>query len=311
MFERARSIYRATKKRHDQRFNIYVARPVAALVVAAVAPTRTTPNQLTLLNLAIFVAGAAWLAASGERVAAIGAAVLFELSYVLDCADGMLARHKQLASRQGHLFDFFTDEAKAVSLTAALSLHLWQGGGYGPLLERWPAYDARFLLGGVGAVVAVSSALSLTTFVRRPELTGEAGRVEAHYEALADAPPPSLIGRVRGLVGALPRLVAQYPTHIWLTAAIGRLDLFFWAYAALHALFLARGWLGLARRFGRFAPLTPAGSSASDTTGGQASEAGAGSRAGGAADDRGAASRAGGASGQAGGAGGPNDDDVV
>ncbi|HEU4532651.1 MAG TPA: CDP-alcohol phosphatidyltransferase family protein, partial [Polyangiaceae bacterium] len=233
MFDRARSVYVATKKRHDQRFNTYVARPVAALVVAALAPTRATPNQVTLVNLAVFVAGAAWLAASGERAAALGAAALFEASYVLDCADGMLARYKKLASRQGHLFDFFTDEAKAVALTAALSLHLYRAGGLGPLLEPWPAGDPRFLLGGVGAVAAVSSALSLTTFVRRPELTGEAGRVEAHYEAQADAPPASALARARGLVGALPRLVAQYPTHIWLTAAIGRLDLFFWAYGAL------------------------------------------------------------------------------
>jgi phosphatidylglycerophosphate synthase len=252
MFARARDVYRATKKRHDQRFNTYVARPAGALVVAALAPTRVTPNQVTLLNLAVFVAGAGLLASSGSRAAAVGAAALVELSYVLDCADGMLARYKKLASRQGHLFDFFTDETKAVSLTAALSAHLWQAGGLGPGLGAWPPGDARFLLGGVAAVAAVASALSLTTFVRRPEMTGEAGSVEAHYETHAEAPPASALSRLVRLAGALPRLVAQYPAHIWLTAAVGRLDLFFWAYGALHALYLARGWLGLALRFGRF-----------------------------------------------------------
>jgi CDP-alcohol phosphatidyltransferase len=252
MFARARTVYLATKKRHDQRFNTYVARPAAALVVAALAPTRVTPNQLTLLNFAVFVAGAGLLAASGARAAAFGAVALFELSYVLDCADGMLARHKGLASRQGHLFDFFTDEAKAVSLTSALSLHLWRAGGLGPLLDAWPPGDERFLLGGVLVVAAVASALSLTTFVRRPELTGEAGRVEAHYEAQAAAPPPSPLRRLVSLAAAPPRLLAHYPSHIWLTAALGRLDLFFWAYGALHALYLARGWLGLFVRFGRF-----------------------------------------------------------
>ncbi len=259
MFSRARSVYHATKKRHDQRFNTLVARPLAALVVAALVPTRATPNQVTLANLAVFVAGAGWLAASGDRSAAIGAALLFEASYVLDCADGMLARYKGLASRQGHLFDFFTDEAKAVALTASLSLHLWRAGGLGPALGAWPPGDARFLLAGVGAVGAVASALSLTTFVRRPEMTGEAGKVEAHYESAAAAPPASALARLKGLLGALPRLVAHYPTHIWLTAAIGRLDVFFWAYAALNALYLARGWLGLALRFGRFEPGPPAG----------------------------------------------------
>ncbi|HEU4405226.1 MAG TPA: CDP-alcohol phosphatidyltransferase family protein [Polyangiaceae bacterium] len=257
MFDRARTVYRATKKRHDQRFNTYVARPAAALVVAALAPSRVTPNQLTLLNLAVFVAGAGLLAASGARAAAVGAAALFELSYVLDCADGMLARYKGLASRQGHLFDFFTDEAKAVALSAALSLHLWRAGGLGPLLGAWPPGDARFLLGGVLVVAAVASALSLTTFVRRPELTGEAGAVEAHYEAHPEARPASPRRRLAGLAAAPLRLLAHYPSHIWLTAAVGRLDLFFWAYGALNALYLARGWLGLARRFGRFDPASP------------------------------------------------------
>ena len=44
----------------------------------------------------------------------ISIAVL-EASYCLDCVDGMLARHKKIASKEGHLFDFFTDELKAAA----------------------------------------------------------------------------------------------------------------------------------------------------------------------------------------------------
>ena len=45
-------IYRATRKKHDLLFNVYVMRPIAAVVVGLFAKTRITPNQVTILNLA-------------------------------------------------------------------------------------------------------------------------------------------------------------------------------------------------------------------------------------------------------------------
>ena len=41
-------VYRETRKKHDQLFNVYVMRPLAAVVVAAVHRTGVTPNQVTL-----------------------------------------------------------------------------------------------------------------------------------------------------------------------------------------------------------------------------------------------------------------------
>lgn len=45
------------------------------------------------------------------------AVLAIELSFLFDCRDGILASHRKLASVQGHLFDFFTDEVKAVMLS--------------------------------------------------------------------------------------------------------------------------------------------------------------------------------------------------
>ena len=47
------------------------------------------------------------------------------------------------------------------------------------------------------------------------------------------------------------RFLNHYPSHLWIFAALGRLDIFFWVYAANNLLYLARGWLGLVLRFGR------------------------------------------------------------
>jgi phosphatidylglycerophosphate synthase len=250
MFASAARVYRETRKKHDQLFNTYVMRPIAAVVVAIVAPTRVTPNQLTLANLAIFVAAAALLVACPSWGGGLAAVAVLEVSYCFDCADGMLARYKHLASKAGHLFDFFTDELKALLLVAALSVRGWRAGGIGVDLGVWAPGDARFLLGGVLGVLVVASAISLTNFVRRPELSGRETTVEAFYDASASA-PRSLVGRLASLGATFLRWLNHYPSHIWLWALAGRMDAYLWLYVALNLVYLARGWLGLVVRFGK------------------------------------------------------------
>jgi phosphatidylserine synthase len=247
----ALEIYRATRKKRDQLFNRYLMRPLAAVLVSLLAATRVTPNQLTLLGAAIFVVAAAMLAGMDGYAGGLYAVAMIELSYLFDCADGMLARHKQVASPQGHLFDFFTDELKATLLVAALGLRAWRGGGYGWDMTRWPAGDVRFLLATIGGLVVVASALSLTTFVRRPEMSGRATPTEAHHEG-DDGDQASAVGV--GLAAAVMtflRFASHYPSHIWIFALLGHFEIYFWLYGALHAAYLAKGWLGLGLRFGR------------------------------------------------------------
>ncbi|HEY4117802.1 MAG TPA: hypothetical protein VGM56_08105, partial [Byssovorax sp.] len=97
----------------------------------------------------------------------------------------------------------------------------------------------------------LACAISLTNFVRRPELTGKETPVEAHYETVAQDKPKSLPARVVGLGMTFLQFLGHYPSHIWLFAALARLDVFFWVYVAINLLYLGRGWLGLLLRFGR------------------------------------------------------------
>ena len=246
MLSAAIDVYKRTRKKNDQLFNAYVMRPLAAVVVSVVAKTPVTPNQLTLLNLFIFVAAAVLFVAMPTLAGALIGVAVVELSYMFDCADGMLARHKQLASKEGHLFDFFTDEGKAVLLAGSLGVRLWRTGGYGVSLqgvELWLPGDARFLLLTVAAVVIVSSGLSLTNFVRHPVMAGKETSVESHYEANA---APKFFSPMTFL-----RFLNHYPSHLYLWAIAGRLDAFLWMYVALNGLYLAKGWLGLVLKFGR------------------------------------------------------------
>ena len=251
MLTTAARVYRETRKKHDQLFNTYAMRPVAAVVVAAVAPTPVTPNQLTLVNLALFVVAAGMLVSCPTWAGGLAAVAVLELSYCFDCADGMLARFKKLASKTGHLFDFFTDELKAILLVAALGIRSWRTGGLGVDTHLWAPGDPRFLLAGIAGAVIVASAISLTNFVRRPELSGRETTVEAFYEAADANKPVSLPARLAGLLAAFLKWLNHYPSHIWIWALLGRMDAYFWVYVALNGLYLARGWLGLVLRFGR------------------------------------------------------------
>jgi phosphatidylglycerophosphate synthase len=251
MFGTVKAIYLATRKKHDQLFNTFIMRPIAAAVVAAVAPLPVTPNQLTLLSLGIFTIAAAIFVALPTDAGGIAAVFVLELSYLFDCADGMLARHKNIASKTGHLFDFFTDELKATLLVGALAVRLFQQGGYGVDGTVWPEGSAAFLIAGVAGVSIISSAISLTNFIRRPEIAGRETPVEAHYESVDSAPRRSLVGRIGALATTFLRFLNHYPSHIWIFALAHRLDVFYWMYVSINLLYLARGWLGLILRFGR------------------------------------------------------------
>ncbi|HUT08833.1 MAG TPA: CDP-alcohol phosphatidyltransferase family protein [Candidatus Latescibacteria bacterium] len=83
-------------------------RPPASLIVRAVFKTSVTPNQLTVCGfLFSLVAGAAFFL--GKPAFFTLGGVLAMISMIFDCADGMLARAKNMTSRYGAFLDIFLD----------------------------------------------------------------------------------------------------------------------------------------------------------------------------------------------------------
>jgi phosphatidylglycerophosphate synthase len=239
--------YRKTRKPRDILWNRFVARPLAAVLLVPLARTRVTPNQVTFATLVVFVAGAAMLALCPGYGALVGAVAVLELSYVLDCVDGQLARMKSMSSPVGAHLDFLMDEIKAFVLVAAVAIRLWRGTA-----------SAQWLIEGLLGLVAVATAISLTTFVRRPEYAAATGTAVSHgagdygtgFDAAAPAPSRSPVA----LVLALGSFLAHYPSYILFVALANRMDLFLHVYAGLHAAHAARSLLGVARKLGRGAP---------------------------------------------------------
>jgi phosphatidylglycerophosphate synthase len=239
--------YRRTQKPKDILWNRFVARPLAALFLVPLARTPVTPNQITLATLVVFVAGAAMLALRPGHGALIGAVAILELSYVLDCVDGQLARWKGTSSPVGAHLDFLMDELKAFVLVAAVAVRLWRGTHH----DAW-------LVEGLLGLVAVATAISLTTFLRRPEYAAAIGAKVTHgagdYGEGFDAPAPAAARSPLRLVEAVGRFIVHYPSYILFVAIADRMDLFLHAYVALNAAYAARALLGIARALGRGTP---------------------------------------------------------
>jgi phosphatidylglycerophosphate synthase len=236
--------YRRTQKPNDILWNRFVARPLAALFVVPLARTGITPNQVTFVTLFVFLAGAAVMVFVPGWGALVGSAAIIELSYVLDCADGQLARLKGTSSPIGAHLDFLMDEIKAFALVAAIGVRLWM-----------PAGDTRWLLEALCGLFVVATAISLTTFIRRPEYAAATGAAVGHGagdygEGFSQAAPPARRSLL-GWIEALGKFLAHYPSYILFVALAGRIDLFLHVYIAINAAYAARALLKIMRALGR------------------------------------------------------------
>jgi phosphatidylglycerophosphate synthase len=238
-------IYRTSKKRRDiNRFTEYVARPPGAVVVYLLRGTPITPNQVTFLSVVVAAGAAAMFALVPGYPALVSAALIFELSFVLDCADGQLARLRKTASPLGHLLDFLMDELKAMFIFGAVAIRMWR-----------ETADERLLLVGLGGLFCIAAGISLTSFMRRPEYGAKPP---------TDDGQPAEVGGRRGAIGAVisaieyaARFVVHYPQYIWLCAVVDRMDLYFWAYAGVNVLYLGKSMATILLRLGRFTASTP------------------------------------------------------
>ena len=248
MFGQIAEVYRRTRKPKDILWNRFVARPLAAVLLVPLRATRVTPNQVTLATLFVFAVGAVMLAFCPSWRALIIAAGVIELSYVLDCVDGQLARLKGTSSPVGAHLDFLMDELKAFLLIAAVGIRLWRVGS-----------DARWLLESLVGLVIVASAISLTTFLRRPEYaaaTGAkvgmgAGDYGEGFTQKGDGDGARRTWSPLRAVEALGRFIVHYPSYILFVALANRIDIFLHVYVAMNAAYAARSLLGIALRLGR------------------------------------------------------------
>jgi len=227
-------VYRKTRKTPDLFWNMYVCRPIAAVLVDAVKGTRITPNQITLMSYVVAMVAAALLVFLPGHVGIVVAILVYQASYVLDCADGMLARWRGIQSTPGHLLDFLMDELKAFAIFAATAVRLYRD-----------ANSELFLLIGLGGLVCLASGIAMTTFERRPEIAPPPAA------GASPAGPRSLVKRLMGLPFAVAKFLIHYPSYILVAALVGRLEVYFYPYVLVNAVYMLRSLAVVTLKFGR------------------------------------------------------------
>jgi phosphatidylglycerophosphate synthase len=243
LFSKIATVYRETKKPKDILWNRFVARPAAAVLIVPLAKTRVTPNQITFLSLVVFVAAMVMLATQRGYLGLVGAALVLELSYVLDCVDGQLARLRHRSSPVGAHLDFLMDELKAFLLVTACGIRLWREDG----LELW-------LIEALLGLAVVAIAISLTTFIRRPEYlaaSGSARPASAGDYGEGFQAAPAKTASIMGLVEDLGRFLIHYPSYILFIALADQLPVFLHVYLAINAAYAGRSLLSVMLKLGR------------------------------------------------------------
>jgi phosphatidylglycerophosphate synthase len=205
----------------DTYFNRKLSRPLTRWLLR----TPLRPNQITVFSCAVGILGALCFVPGGYWGPLLGA-LLLQVSVVLDCCDGEVARVKFMESPLGDWLDIGCDTVVSIAIFLGLGVAVWHNGAVNHAL----ALAGVLVLGGVLAFPLVTLA----------EKTEELGNRRNGWEDVL----------IKKLLASLT--TRDFSVLIVASALIGQLGWFLWG-AAIGAqvfwLFLA--WLLF--RAGRFA----------------------------------------------------------
>jgi hypothetical protein len=105
---------------NDGFFSVFVLRRFSKILTWAAVKVGATPNQVTLASFAIGLY-AAYLFALGDTWSLIGGAILLQVSIIVDCVDGELARYTRKFSELGAWLDAITDRVKEYAVFLGLA----------------------------------------------------------------------------------------------------------------------------------------------------------------------------------------------
>lgn len=164
----------------------FFMRPISRQLVRLMLRTPITPNQVSLLSIAVGVMGSLVVALGGRWATSLLPLLLLEASLILDCCDGDIARLKFRFSRLGEWLDSMGDEIVQVTLVAALGIGLWRDGA----ADGWAALGA----GAAAVMVSTSIAIYGTLHARRLPIDSAQFPWFFGTAAHADAAPTGLVG---------------------------------------------------------------------------------------------------------------------
>lgn len=123
----ARLRLRMANRANDGFFSVFVLRKFSKLLTWVAVRVGVTPNQVTLLSFAIGLYSA-YLFSRAEFWPIFFGAILLQLSIIVDCVDGELARYTRKFSKLGAWLDAVTDRVKEYLVFLGLAYGAAQEG---------------------------------------------------------------------------------------------------------------------------------------------------------------------------------------
>jgi hypothetical protein len=105
---------------NDGFYSVCFLRRVSKLLTWVAVKVGATPNQVTIASFAIGLY-AAFLFAQGDTWSLIGGAILLQVSIIVDCVDGEIARYTRKFSELGAWLDAITDRVKEYAVFLGLA----------------------------------------------------------------------------------------------------------------------------------------------------------------------------------------------
>jgi phosphatidylglycerophosphate synthase len=169
--------YQKSVQKKDNQFtskffpiNKFLNRPLANLIVRAIYRTKISPNHLTLVSFVIGLAGG-YLFYRGQAWSFAAGGILAQLSSIVDCADGQLARAREKASEFGAYLDLMLDRLGEFFLLAGVMVGCFKYFGR----------PGIFMLGlfTIGVYFLQTTLFYLTQSYRKRAQSGEAAEMRA------------------------------------------------------------------------------------------------------------------------------------
>ncbi len=213
---------RAAIKQDDGFVATFFSAPAANWILRRAEDTPLTPNQVTAASAALAVAASAAFASGLWPFLVLGG-LLLQVSFVLDCLDGQLARHRGTGSRFGAWFDYMSDCLEDIVIVAGVAIgcaarsgsatpYFWSYAALlvlfyrrfdGLLLDRVLGEDYRSVFGGGNRPIADEGKARVIADLRarKSRSWGVIGRVlDGLAPRATEAPSPVVLWTKRALL---------------------------------------------------------------------------------------------------------------
>lgn len=194
----ARNLWASLNSSTDGVVDKYFNRPVGRWLSKLLVHTSVSPNQVSVAATLLGLVAAVFFA-QGDYGAALAGAILLQVSAIVDCVDGDLARVLFKESRLGKWLDIIGDQVVHLSVFASIGIGLHRAGSAAPVL--WLATSAA-----LGVVISFAV---VTHGLLQPE-NRRSTRLQKFVEATTN--------RDFSVLLLLLACLGKLPWFLWMTA---------------------------------------------------------------------------------------------